>query len=259
MPRKRFHLMKEVRALKEFGHDSSQLLPVGIGTGLDAKLEVDSLASRCRVRIVMGAGGVELASSPIEMFEQIAAEENWQPGGELLAHVRRSVYFCLEARDASSELELVGALQLALASSVGTIPSQRVWHDVDFTARHRRIAHVTVLALRKEWRGRQDAFMLFWLLAVEMWRYCVEQGIEELWLEATPRILKLYQRLGFPLTVRGDLREHWGEPCFLASMTIREVAGALAEKAVRSKAYREIFSSALRLGTPENETVLTIC
>ena len=42
---------------------------------------------------------------------------------------------------------------------------------------------------------------------------------------ATPRTLRCYQRLGWPLVIRGELREHWGEPCYLCSLSVRDVAG----------------------------------
>lgn len=251
----------EIRELTTWSSNVSHANPEGtVPMQPNVPPQIDSVAQAKRpyekredfpfpyeVGSVDGAARASDAMPLVDLFEQIAREEGWHPGGELRAHISRSVYFYLRLGhdsppDGSLEPEFIGALQLVLASATGSIPSAGVWPEVDFTARHRRIAHVAVLALRKEWRGRKDAFMLFWLLAVAMWRYCVREGIEELWLEATPRVLATYQRLGFPLTVRGELREHWGEPCFLASMTVREVAGALAEKAFRgSSSYRSIL------------------
>jgi hypothetical protein len=211
---------------------------------------VESAQGCCHVQVVCGGNEHDRALPVVALFEQIAQEEGWQPGGELRSHISRSVYFLLQhcvdsANGNTPAQDIVGALQLIPASANATMPSGYIWHDVNFTERHECIAHVSVLALRKGWRGRKDAFMLFWLIAVAMWQYCVKEGIEELWLETTPRVLATYQRLGFPLTVRGDLREHWGEPCYLTSMTVREVAGALAEKAYRgASTYRSILTRA---------------
>lgn len=64
-----------------------------------------------------------------------------------------------------------------------------------------------------------------------------------IWLEATPAKLKVYRRLGWPLCVRGDLREHWGEPCALCSLDVAE-----AEAGVRSHPYwQEIVALADRV------------
>ena len=75
-----------------------------------------------------------------------------------------------------------------------------------------------------------------------MWRYCVRRGVGELWLEATPHTLRAYRLVGWPLLVRGELREHWGEPCLPCSLSVREVAGALAERAARSEVYRRVLT-----------------
>lgn len=181
----------------------------------------------------------------IALFERIADEEGWLHAGELRAHAGRSVYFAL--RDGTGEAaRTVGGLQLVLPDGSGSLPCRRVWPEVKFAGTG-GIAHIAVMAVDRRRRGSAaGSIPTFWLLAVEMWRYCVQAGISEVWLEATPRVHSLYLRLGFPLTIRGELREHWSENCYLASMTSREVAGALAEKAVRSEAYRLILARAFR-------------
>lgn len=179
----------------------------------------------------------------VTLFARIAVEEGWQPGGELTAYRHRSAYFCLH----DSGL-LVGGLQVVLPDEAGTLPCQKVWPEQEFTGKV-GVAHVAMLALAQPARGKQDEVngpspFLFWLLCVEMWRWCRENNIGELWLEATPRTLRCYQRLGWPLMVCGPLREHWGEPCYLTVLDIDAVTKSVAAKAARSQAYRHILGLA---------------
>jgi hypothetical protein len=181
----------------------------------------------------------------IALFEQIAAAEGWQPDGELRAHVARSTYFGLwrddinEAGILGEDREIGGGLQLVRPDHNGALPTQRVWPEIAL-ADPDSAAHIAVLALCEDYRGKGG---LFWLLTAAMWRHCVQEGIRELWLECTPRTLRAYRRFGWPLQVRGELRQHWGEPCHPCSLSVREVAGALAERAVRSEAYRNILTN----------------
>jgi hypothetical protein len=113
-----------------------------------------------------------------------------------------------------------------------------------------RSAHIAVLALAPAFRGQP---LLFWRLAVEMWRYCVTEGINTLFIEVTPRILPLYQRLGWPLVIQGQLRRHWGEDCYLCTLGIPEVAEALLRRAEHSSYYRQIIAQAFRVAiAPEH-------
>lgn len=202
------------------------------------------LSSGIRVE-AMGPGAEEEGAEEalIAIFEQIAREENWQPGRELRAHVRRSTYFALVAESEQGE-KIVGGLQLVHPDTCGNIPCQKVWPELDFAGRTDH-AHIAMLALKKEWRGKATTSgALFWSVAIAMWRHCVQRGIKELWLEATPRTLRCYQRLGWPLQIRGPLRVHWGEPCYICSLNVREVAGALAEKALASPTHRHLLARA---------------
>jgi hypothetical protein len=178
--------------------------------------------------------------SIVSLFEGIAAAEGWTPEGELRAHVARSIYFGLWHHGCGGTTP-VGGLQLVRTDGAGRLPSQRVWPELPIETGAADIAHIAMLAVEEEWRGRAGG--LFWMLTAAMWNRCVRCGISELWLEATPRTLRCYRRFGWPIAVRGELREHWGEQCFPCSLSVREVAGALAEKAVRSEAYRRILAA----------------
>lgn len=177
--------------------------------------------------------------SIIRLFEQIADEEGWQPGEQLHAHAERSTYFGLSDEGGC----LIGGLQLVAPDPKGLLPCQSVWPELSivFAERASEIAHIAVLAVAKEWRGKRGGAP-FWLLCAAMWRHCVQHGIRELWLEVTPTMLRCYRLLGWPLVVRGELRKHWGEPCYPCSLSIREVAGTLAERAVRSPMYRRVLA-----------------
>jgi GNAT superfamily N-acetyltransferase len=187
------------------------------------------------------------AEEIIALFEQVARAERWQPDGELRAHVGRSTYFGLwttvnegPVQKPGHRGQLVGGLQLVRPEASGRLASHRVWPELP-AVRPDHAAHIAVLAVHEDWRGKKGG--LFWLLTAAMWNHCVREGIRELYLEATPRTMRCYERLGWPLRAIGPLREHWGEDCYPCSLGVRDVAGALAERAVRSDAYRRVLSA----------------
>ena len=168
------------------------------------------------------------------LFAQIAVEEAWKPGNQIMAQVGRSVYFDVEAGG-----ELAGGIQLEIDDGSNTWSFQSVWPEARPACRG-RAAYIAILALKKSYRGD---YMLMWKPCISMWQYCKRVGIEELWIVATPRTLAAYRRLGWPLMVRGELRSHWGEDCYLTSMTVDGVAASLEAKARRSLKYRKIVAS----------------
>lgn len=185
----------------------------------------------------------------VRLFEQIASEEGWKPGSGIRDYQNRSVYFALND---SLDGGVIGGLQLICADGEGKLPCHRIWPEFAVNDLG-RTAHVIMLAVGKEWRrkngGRRGGASFgasgFWVLTGALWRYCMENGITDLWLEATPTMLRCYRLLGWPLQVRGPLRRHWGEDCYLCSLSLRETAGALVEKALRSRTYRRIIETAL--------------
>jgi GNAT superfamily N-acetyltransferase len=188
--------------------------------------------------------GPEEVEALVRLFESIAETEGWQPQGALRLWGDRSIYFALKVRG-----ELAGGLQLVLPDKSGTLPYQPLWPEVP-PASPGRQAHVAILALDDAYRGQG---MLFWRLVVEMWRHCVGAGLATLSLEVTPRVLPLYRRLGWPLQVRGELRVHWGEDCYLCTLGVPEVAEALLRRAEASPYYREVIAQAFRVTLPGRE------
>ena len=190
------------------------------------------------------APGLEVRVSGAEVvirfFEQIAAVEGWQPSDQLRAHVDRSAYFGVWDRD-----WLLGGLQLVTPDEMGEVPTHLVWPELPLQDAASGVLHAAVLAVLPEYRGKDNG-AAFWLLGSALWRYCVENQIKTVWLEATPKMLRCYRLLGWPLVVIGELREHWGEPCYPCSLSVREVAGSLAERALTSPTYRSIFTVALQ-------------
>ena len=174
----------------------------------------------------------------VQLFEGVAVSEGWKPEAALRSWRDRSVYFALEVQG-----ELAGGLQLVLQDEAGAFPYQTIWPEVPLFAPGHQ-AHVALLAVRAPFRGRT---LLFWRLVIELWRYCVGEELASLSIEVTPRVLPLYWRLGWPLQVQGELREHWGEPCYLALLGVPEVAEALLRRAAHSAYYREIISQAFRI------------
>ena len=201
---------------------------------------MNSTGAAADARLLADVGDIDAL---IAIFAGIANQEGWRPGGELVAYRDRSVYFGLYHRG-----ELVGGLQLVKPDGSGALPCQKVWPELEFAGRN-DVAHVAMLAIAQPVRGKQGESdgpspFLFWLLCIAMWRWCQDNGINELFLEATPRTLGCYRRLGWPLLLRGALREHWGEPCYLVALDIQTVAQNMADKAARSRAYRHIMTLA---------------
>lgn len=187
----------------------------------------------------------EAVEAVIRLFEQLAQQEGWQPGDQLRAHAERSVYFGVWA-----EGRLVGALQLISPDAAGEVPSHLVWPELPVIETGSQVLHAAALAVLPEYR-RQETSAASWQLSSALWRYCVEHQVKTVWLEATPKMLRAYRLLGWSLVVIGELRQHWGEPCYPCSLSIREVAGSLAERALVSKTYRGILDYMLAPTTPE--------
>lgn len=192
------------------------------------------------VRVTRLTEAVEI-EAVVRLFEEVAAAEGWQPEGALRQWLDRSVYFALERQGQG-----IGGLQLVLPDGVGKLPCQVLWPELPAGPASGR-AHVAILALSEPFRGQGS---LFWTLGVELWRYCVGEGIATLFIEVTPRVLPLYRRLGWPLQIEGELRRHWGEECYLCTLGIPEVAAALLRRAEQSPFYRQIVAQAFRVTLP---------
>lgn len=188
----------------------------------------------------------EESEAIVQLFENIASLENWEPGDQLRAHTTRSLYFGVWSNQSGIPGQdiLVGGLQL-VSPEGGLFPSHQVWPELPHAEDTMPTLHAAVLAVRSEFRGR-DSAAAFWSLGVALWRYCIENGIKMIYLEATPKMLRCYKLLGWPLEIIGELREHWGEPCYPCRLSAREVAGSLAERALTSRTYRNLFTAAIQ-------------
>jgi ribosomal protein S18 acetylase RimI-like enzyme len=169
------------------------------------------------------------------LFAEIAREEGWQPGDALATAPERAVHFALLDRGV-----LVGGLQIVMRAPAGCLPCQGVWPDVVLPG---AVAHVTIIGIKAAYRGNIE---LFWMLCQAMWCFCAEQGITAVVLEATPRMVRLYRRIGLPLQIVGELRTHWGEPCHLTSVDIVVVAGSVVMRARHSALFRRLVFDALQ-------------
>jgi GNAT superfamily N-acetyltransferase len=178
-------------------------------------------------------------SAIVQLFEEIAAAEGWQPGDQLRAHIARSTYFGIWDKE-----RLAGGLQLVSPDEAGELPSHLVWPELPVVERGTPVLHAAVLAVLPEYRGH-DGGAAFWGLGSALWRYCIQQEVKAIWLEATPKMLRCYRLLGWPLEVIGELRTHWGEPVYPCKLEMRAVAGSLAERALTSTTYRGIIDTML--------------
>ncbi len=183
----------------------------------------------------------------IALFEGIAEAEGWQPGDQLRAHVLCSIYFGVWTNKSGKrgENRLIGGLQIVAPDELGKLPTHQVWPELPVVEVKSPVLHAAVLAVLPEWRGR-DSGAAVWSLGIALWRHCIESGVKTIYLEATPKMLRCYKLLGWPLEPIGELREHWGEPCYPCRLEMRSVAGSLAERALTSTTYRRIFTTALQ-------------
>lgn len=178
----------------------------------------------------------EEVSALITMLEEIAVDLCWQPGEQLQKNQEVALHLAVLVHG-----RIVGGLQ-AMTGSTAPLPLRHVWPETEIE-REDHALHVTILALQEEHRAHSG---LFWPLCVELWRECKREGIQSILLEATPPTLRVYQRLGWPLAIIGDLRMHWGEPCYLCRMGVDDVEATLVEKAARSCVYRALVLQAHR-------------
>lgn len=173
----------------------------------------------------------------VQVLEEIADELRWQPGRQLRDNAGSAWHLAVKVGD-----RLVGGLQAVPSGGNIPLPFRQVWPDVE-AGKGDGVLHVTMLALTKEHRGKPH---LFGTLCVELWRQCLAASLQTIVLEATPLTLRVYRRLGWPLEIIGDLRLHWGEPCYLCRMGVQDVATALSSKAHRADSRRTLIQQAYR-------------
>lgn len=178
----------------------------------------------------------------LDLFSDTSTEKGWEPGDQLTAYSRSSVYFALVEGG-----QVQGAVQLVRGGTEEGLPVLTVWPELaappaDLKRRH-DVADVALVALRPVWRGRRH---LYWALYAAMWRFCVGQRITELWMEVPPNKLASYRRLGWPLSVEGPLRPHWDEPCFPCRVSVHGVGEAMIDRARLGGAYQKTIDEEYR-------------
>ncbi|HVA91431.1 MAG TPA: hypothetical protein VNL71_16490 [Chloroflexota bacterium] len=178
----------------------------------------------------------------VRTFERLALSHDWAPDGQLRAYPDLSVYWAVRV-----DGRLAGGLQLVLGNTEGRLPVRTVWPELDLAGRA-DVADVALLAFCREHRGTAG---LFWLVCAELWRYCAFHGIGELWFEIPPAILRLYRRIGWPLKVAGELREHWGELCYPCRLDVKELTDAMVGRMAAPGLLGQLLHQALRDPIPE--------
>jgi len=178
----------------------------------------------------------EEAAALLRVFRDVAMHMGWQPGHALSSVPHDAVFLAAVDRG-----RIIGGLQISISDEQGRLPCNDVWPEI--AANPIAAVHTGILALLPKYRGAG----IFWPLCVESWRYCIAHDISDVYMEATPAMVKFYRRIGWPLEIAGELRLHWGEPCHLCRLTVKEVAGTLLIRAVRSETYRALIRQACRL------------
>lgn len=194
---------------------------------------------------VVRLSGTDEADCLIRLLEQIADEQAWQMGNGLRVCQATAEHLAITV-----DGTIIGGLQAVSGTTGGPLPHRHVWPDVDVSDSGHAL-HVTMMALDRQHRGH--AF-LFWPLCVELWRWCVREGVETILLECTPPTLRVYRRLGWPLEIVGDLRPHWGEECYLCRNSVRQVAEAITARATRSETYKALVQQGRRNTSTEEDT-----
>ncbi len=210
-------------------------------------------------RIMLLTAPAEIACL-LEQLERIAGELSWQPGNQIRTSADQAIHIAAVVGDqVAGGLQVVvnkqviankqavgnehalGHVEVTMGNGSSCLPCLSVWPEVDVG--ERPAAHITILALEREYRGHPG---LFWPLCVELWRWCHAYGIRTLFLEATPATMRVYQRMGWPLEIVGELRPHWGEDCYLCRTDIRQMEKEISCRASRSVRYRAFLEQAHR-------------
>lgn len=173
--------------------------------------------------------------SVLGLFREISCEQQWQPGTYLDTAPDNSEHLAIVIGGI-----VVGGLQAVFADKAGKLPYLHVWPEVIVP---KSSAHVTILGVRPECRGKAD---MFWSLVCELWSLGTDRGIECYLLEATPPMLSIYRRMGLPLEVIGELRMHWGEPCYLTKVDPIAFAGGVVIRARKSAIFNNRLNILLR-------------
>ncbi|MBB6050727.1 hypothetical protein [Armatimonas rosea] len=92
--------------------------------------------------------GIAEQNTVLQLFEQIAEEEGWQPGDQLRAHLNRSGFFGCWEKDL-----LIGGLQLVTPDEAGEVPTHLVWPELPILGSDS--VHAAVLAVLpwRSWAG----------------------------------------------------------------------------------------------------------
>lgn len=171
----------------------------------------------------------------LELFSQIACEQGWQPGTYLSSIPANSIHFALHSGG-----EIIGGVQVVLPDAEGKLGCHAIWPEADTPAAS---AHITILALKKEFRGNIE---LFWILGACLFSFAADNRIKTLVLEATPGMVGIYRKMGLPLEIVGTGKMHWGEICHLTAFSVAEAAGTVFIKARRSAIFARFVLSSLQ-------------
>ncbi len=223
------------------------------GDGHESKKDGHGSGSQSNTQIMLLTAPAEIACL-LEQLERIAGELSWQPRNQIRTSANQAIHIAAVVGDQVAgglqvvvNKQAVGNKQALVHSEVtkgdgsNCLPCLSVWPEVDIG--EQLAAHVTILALERKYRGHPG---LFWPLCVELWRWCHASGIRTLFLEATPTTMRVYQRMGWPLEIVGELRPHWGEDCYLCLTDIQQMEQEISCRASRSARYHAFLEQARR-------------
>jgi len=186
---------------------------------------------------VVLAHRAEDAETTNRFFETIADEQGWvPPAGAIEAFPQNSFYFVHRTEDT-----LLGAVKMVMGNDDEGLPILKTWPELPLAGRT-DVAELSIIALAQGARGRGSSFLP---LSVEVWKHCVRCGVVDLWAELEPRMVKAYNRFGWPFEVAGELREYWGDPLYPSRMNIEAAKVAFLDKAANQEKYRRVVEAAV--------------
>lgn len=172
------------------------------------------------------------------LFQSVVAEQGWRPNCDDLGGPA-ALSVCLGA---FSEGRLAGGMEIRIPDQNRRLPLLSSWPDLA-TRSYGGPAELVLLALSPRYRAAPG---LLWALCAEMWRYCVKNGITDLFVAVTDRNRRIYCRLGWQLEIIGPEREHWEEPCYPCRIGMQTAAEEVVARARRSPQFAGVVDQAYR-------------
>lgn len=171
--------------------------------------------------------GVDEAGPLIDVFHRIRDEKHWA-ADDMDDYLEHSTFFVAKRHGV-----IIGGAKVVRGNPDG-LPVTRVWPEVGILGRT-DIVDLALTALVERNRGSLKALGALW---ASIWRWCVTEGVSEIWMEVNPKNRRLYSRyLDAPIHIMGELRQHWGVPTYPCRVLLEEQNAVLDTRARGSQTF----------------------